>query len=762
MKKLISLILSACLTVSLSACAKPQSAGQTENIVSNSGVASTVAMGRWVESEVELPNKVAFHAAPSNMADGSLRLYATDPYTTDENIENQKLYKLTSADGVTWQSETQTLPETTGGVINEVAISPNGSLLFQSVAIDGENYTYSMWLQKAGGEAVQLDLAAHFDNFKYTAQYGFIDDSTFYIITNPVQLADGNFQMPQMAFFSVETLEKLADYKAPNDYFDGHLAAASSDAKNSRILYLAYTDGGYSLTAINADGTTADIYPQMPETSGVGGGYTDADGNYYFTAKGGIYRLADGGTLIENIVGDNSFMYALNENYPMFMSMAANGDFFVVYMNDAQDISLYRYHFDETLPAQNENTISVWSLNDSATVRAAIAQYSKQNADTSVNYTVALDGKDAAATEDALRTLNTQLLGGDGPDVIIFDGFDYTPYINKGMLADLSGAVDKSALVQSVAVPYTKDGAFYVMPAKFSVPLLYGDDGTVESLTTLDALQSALLAAAPRPDINGSDEGYYGEITEADRYGLSFLSVKQLLDFTLQASMPAILDENGLNEENLRSAFSFIKAVSDYSSIADYRADPGENGTMSSGSGADVVEMLDGGYEYSVTNHAKYGRDLMYTTAYLHSMYRREGDTKIDVDAVIQPGLCEGAYLPTTIFGVSAASKLPEAALGFAKMLVSAEVQDVFSQDGMPVLQSSLDNMVARNKTDGSMYKGDEAQLLAQLKTPVTIDNTVEIKLLDRATALCKGTQTIDEAVNGVKGDLSIYLSERQ
>ena len=154
MKKLISLILSACLTVSLSACAKPQSAGQTENIVSNSGVASTVAMGRWVESEVELPNKVAFHAAPSNMADGSLRLYATDPYTTDENIENQKLYKLTSADGVTWQSETQTLPETTGGVINEVAISPNGSLLFQSVAIDGENYTYSMWLQKAGGEAV--------------------------------------------------------------------------------------------------------------------------------------------------------------------------------------------------------------------------------------------------------------------------------------------------------------------------------------------------------------------------------------------------------------------------------------------------------------------------------------------------------------------------------------------------------------------------------------------------------------------------------
>ena len=39
-----------------------------------------------------------------------------------------------------------------------------------------------------------------------------------------------------------------------------------------------------------------------------------------------------------------------------------------------------------------------------------------------VRYEVGMDGEDGVTKEDAIRKLNTRILAGDGPDVIILDG----------------------------------------------------------------------------------------------------------------------------------------------------------------------------------------------------------------------------------------------------------------------------------------------------------------------------------------------------
>ena len=52
-------------------------------------------------------------------------------------------------------------------------------------------------------------------------------------------------------------------------------------------------------------------------------------------------------------------------------------------------------------------------------------------------YKVAM-GQDAAGTEqDYIKALNTELLAGTGPDVLVLDGLPIASYIQKGVLAEL-------------------------------------------------------------------------------------------------------------------------------------------------------------------------------------------------------------------------------------------------------------------------------------------------------------------------------------
>lgn len=74
-----------------------------------------------------------------------------------------------------------------------------------------------------------------------------------------------------------------------------------------------------------------------------------------------------------------------------------------------------------------------------------------------------------------------------------------TTYINKGMLADMSDTVPLDALQSNIIDPFMTDGRAYVLPARFIVPALCGDAGTLDGLTDLNDLQDAVLAAAPAP-----------------------------------------------------------------------------------------------------------------------------------------------------------------------------------------------------------------------------------------------------------------------
>ena len=118
-------------------------------------------------------------------------------------------------------------------------------------------------------------------------------------------------------------------------------------------------------------------------------------------------------------------------------------------------------------------------------------------------HTPPLCGQDTPVTkDDALRTLNTELLAGEGPDVLILDDTDLESFTASGLLADLSGAVDAGALLDCIAEDYVADdGAIPVLPGRFTIPVMAGEAGSLDGVATLDdvlALNPKISRAAGR------------------------------------------------------------------------------------------------------------------------------------------------------------------------------------------------------------------------------------------------------------------------
>lgn len=160
----------------------------------------------------------------------------------------------------------------------------------------------------------------------------------------------------------------------------------------------------------------------------------DADGNLYLLSEKGVRRAVPGGTLAETVMEGS--MYTFGSPLAAVRGFTAlPGNTFALAVQTEEGGRVLHYVFDETVSAVPDKEVRVYALNDSPTVRAAITNFQQENPDVRVNFEVGTSG--GASAEDALRTLNTELVAGKGPDVLILDGMPLQSFIDKGVLAEL-------------------------------------------------------------------------------------------------------------------------------------------------------------------------------------------------------------------------------------------------------------------------------------------------------------------------------------
>ena len=629
---------------------------------------------------------------------------------------------------------------------------------------DQTQRTCHFWLARPDGTLTELPLGEELPELYAVTSLCFLADGTLAIV--PVCLTDG--VLPgDLLFYDVEAQQAKAWISAggPGQFVSMGLGRISSicpavDEDGTAFLYYLSDTG--ELCRANVDGTVsivkADFLTNVFTSIAL-----DNDGAICYADSTGIYRQVLGGGLTEQVVDGNGTALSLVRNHVSNIAALPDGSYLVLITEGVYSL-IYRYSFDPTVSAPTE-TLNVWSLNEDATVRAAIQSFAQSHPEYSVDYEVALNSGGALTSDDALRTLNTELLAGDGPDVLILDGADLDAFADSGLLADLSGAVDTGALLDFVAEDYVQgDGSIPMLPARFSIPIMVGRAGTLDGVSTLDDVLALVQQHAPRPA-----EASWAPLEENERYALGFSNIYRVAEFAVQTSQPMLLQNNALDEAVLRQLLTFIAEIGSAYGMADYPSNADLSSTGISWGGLDYLAWPSSMSEYIQAERAVYGWCDLLTPAYLAATSPADdaadsGSFSGSGQVILQPGLCQGVYKPSCFVAVNAASAQPDAAMDFAAVLFGDNVQNEFQRDGLPVTESGIRAYLDRNRSalEDSGYTGGFEELLDQLSTPVVPDRGLIGEVGYYAGELAKGSLTLDEAVAGVQDELALYFAERQ
>lgn len=476
--------------------------------------------------------------------------------------------------------------------------------------------------------------------------------------------------------------------------------------------------------------------------------YADSDGNIETALVGTDYAIGSPNSSINGVfaVSDGSILVNLTDG--------------------SQSSRLYKYVWDANATLDPDKALTVWSLEDNNLVRAAIAELRKKNPGASVKYEIALEGDNAANVSDAIKTLNTRLLNGSGPDIIILDGTPAESYAAKGMLLDLSELLDTGDIYDNLISSYNTDGKLYYLPTQFLMPALMSSGDSLNKVTDLDSLVSLIVDGNDTASRDANSGDPFGGIPESERSELYFDNLQELCDVLWLASAPAVISDNKLNADALRDYLEAVKSISDKYNLMQTEAGDGRGGAriamaVSAGGGgaATVVPSSLIRYTMQQTNYGAFNAGNLQ----LMQMMMERANSEIK----LFPGLVSGAWEPSAIAAVSADTKSPEFAAQFIQSMLALDVQQLNYGTGLPVTKAGMAAQIANineqlAESDRGSFTIDIDTLIGQLSVPSMGDTVLTDMMWDSVERLCKGELDVEGAVKTIEQNIKNYLAERE
>ena len=500
----------------------------------------------------------------------------------------------------------------------------------------------------------------------------------------------------------------------------------------------------------------------------------DKDNTLYLACQDGLYQCTAGespkqllqGTLCSMEDPSNGKYGMLVEDGPVFLVLFSSG--------------LSRFTYDETMPATPDKELKVYSLKKDQTLQQAVSAYQKAHQDVFVKYEVGMSGENGLTAEDAIKALNTEIMAGNGPDVIMLDGLPIESYLAKGMLADLSenlkAVEEKEEFFDNITRVYEEDGKIYAIPTRFRIPLLMGNEEFVSNIQDLSSL-SAVMEEMREKNPEGSI--------------LSAYTPEILLKMLAIASEPTWSKEDGnLQEETVKEFLTQAKKIYDneISGISDSEKEEFLNSVRGSDDSSGTAEETALDISWSILNFlTKSQAQLAIGASQQVSLDFTNviSVPRVKPEVVYKPLSlqAENVFQAESIVGVSAKAAEPEMAREFVEMLLSYNVMSM-QQEPYPVNAASFDSFfdtdmegdgafgsMGISKDDGSVatldlywpneeeQKGLE-QMVRSLKTPYLPGSPIEQAILEAGVSVLEGNMSVDEGVAQIKQKIQLYLSE--
>lgn len=521
------------------------------------------------------------------------------------------------------------------------------------------------------------------------------------------------------------------------------VATIAPEAKAIRVYDRADGSSEDIEYAVRQDGTTLLEYAP--------------DGTLYLSDKTGLYRHTQGGTLWERIMEGNACNLGLPSFAPFGMDiMQGEPDTIYVYGEGA---TLLKYSFDPTAPLSASKTINVFSLRENETVQQAVVVFNRSQNDFAAAYTAAMAQGAAGTEQDYIKALNTELLAGTGPDVLILDGLPVNSYIQKGVLADIGAIVDgaEPVLGNIRKASVASDGVLYAMPSGIKLPYAYAPGNAESTFASLSSLANACENAGTTP-LLASAAFNYQTLAEVllNYYGKSLLSgnADDIRAFLTDAGRVSQSIGTG---NKLCEGWEVVQGTPDEEMLAAMRINNG---------GPQMWADL--------TGRAQGALLLPFGSFY-------DGMIVFSAADKMSAPLCGIAnqYEPVGMVGINRASGNMDAATMFVQTLLSNAVQSANKfAESFPVNQEAM-NKAAKN-VDNSISQGmnidatnslhsewpteavrEQFHTLAQqVSIPLMTDHAFSEMVTPVIVSYLNGSDTLETAVAKLESVISTYLSE--
>ncbi|MFV0399251.1 MAG: extracellular solute-binding protein [Oscillospiraceae bacterium] len=740
---------------------------------SDSSTTDTSAKGRYVEEEYNLPEGIGYLNGFDQLSDGSFMVLGND--TTGTMMGNWHIWR--SQDGCkSWQELSYPWLADMTSIMDAHFVSQDEIYLLYSNMSEEDSqkinelyetdedaamelYNSSIKIVKANESALEELPVSPFGQ----EQNGWTPTADSLGMT-----ADGDLLLK--TYFSIEQVEpdtgkvkNSFSLESPSmwgevSFIDGDkLAIISETGVGFYNLSTGELDTELNFDSAPVSGSSDRIYSSGTGSSRIAAPDPSGDA-VYFCDNTGLYRTIRDGSLTEKVI-DGSLCsigmpsITLDSLYPQ-----EDGSFLVLVSGEGVGKRLLRYSYDPDIPTVPSTELRVYSLKENKTIRQAAGVYQLQNPDVKVTYEVGMSGDDGVTTSDALRALSTEVLAGSGPDVLVLDGLPADSYIEKGVLADLTGVIGEKIssgeLLESVAHSYDREGSIYAVPARFQVPILGGPEQGFQSL---------------------SDMADFVEQSSKKDFGVA---PDYMLDFLYPVlSNRWFLEDGSLNEETLREDLAAMDRI----------ASPLRNLTDEERlHGSDII-----------TGSAYYNIDRV---DFFLGILSEVGDIAAPEQVAREKGEIsffpagEGVFIPNCVLAVNAGSRQQDRALDFVSASLSADVLTTSFYDGLPVNITALQNQ-AKNpystEDDGVFYsftymmedeetgertEGEVVELqvkwpsddymqsflekLGTLKTPVIKDAVVMEMFLEVVAPFVTDGGDLDGTISALKEKLALYLAE--
>ncbi len=614
---------------------------------------NTVSKGRYVEEDIELPVKEGDEILNIiKSKDGNPVLFICENST--------RLIRSEYKDGNWEQIPLEWVNELYGeGTLyfQEVQEAADGTQIVRGMSEDALTHIARSTDGKTGAEL----------NIPYLSQMG---EYGYPAVTGLQIDGNGNYWMndfydSKVLVISSETFEVLEEINCAQ-VFSGE----------QRVLYAA-EDG---CMAVNTEDGVFTLYDtgfheqERMKTDQDALAWMCSEGDiWYQISEKGIERMAPGNEVTEVVMDGSMGRMSQSSNVVRGMIAGADGDFYVLYRQEkASSAELVHYVYNKELPSVPEHTLKVFGLVDNQTVQGAVVGFQKSHPDIRVEFQTA-ENEDISM--DDIRTLNTELLSGNGADVILLDGLPADAYVEKGILMDLTELEKELAdgeeyLETMLKNTAEKDGKIYGIPVKFSIPIIYGNEEVKQALHSLGELSDYL-------EMN----------PESSVFGLA--DKRFIRDFLFQMYQDELLSTDGkVDTEKMAALLELEKkiAVNAKSEIFD----DASTTEMSMGTAGSIFKqgMFSNQGSPAILNHPE-GAATDQIDSVTNMLIPYEVMRRLN----LSPETLKDFYVPKGIIGINKNTKQRETAEEFVKYLFSKEVQSAQVDDGFPILNAALEEV---------------------------------------------------------------------